>query len=180
MRVIPLIFSSHDPALLLLHTFLNTNHTRSDPKSFTFKFFPHIRPTTKRTTIQYRSYNTIDVDNFKSDILASPLYTKPASIASDLADQFSSTLRSILDIHAPIETITVVQRPHTPWIDPEILQAKRERSRLERCWRRWKSPFENSEPNAIQSNPLFPKPNPHFCPILKPNHPPILAHSGKS
>ena len=95
-------------------------------KSFTFKFFPHIRPTTERTTIQYRSYNTIDVDNFKNDILASPLYTKPASNASDLADHFSSTLRSILDIHAPIKTKTVVQRPHTPWINPEILQAKRE------------------------------------------------------
>ena len=46
---------------------------QSDHKSFTFKFFPHIRPTTERTTIQSRSYNTIDVDNFKSDILASPL-----------------------------------------------------------------------------------------------------------
>ena len=54
---------------------------QSDHKSFTFKFFPHIRPTTERTTIQYRSYNTIDVDNFKNDILASPLYTKPASNA---------------------------------------------------------------------------------------------------
>ena len=118
---------------------------QSDHKSFTFKFFPHIRPTTERTTIQYRFYNTIDVDNFKNDILASLLYTKPASNASDLADQFSSTLRSILDIHAPIKTKTVVQRPHTPWIDPEILQAKRERSRLERCWRRWKSPFDRKK-----------------------------------
>ena len=128
---------------------------QSDHKSFTFKFFPHIRPTTERTTIQYRSYNTIDVDNFKSDILASPLYTKPASNASDLADQFSSTLRSILDIHAPIKTKTVVQRPHTPWINPEILQAKRERSRLERCWRRWKSPFDRmkfrAQCNSVRS-----------------------------
>ena len=44
---------------------------QSDHKSFIFKFFPHIRPTTQRSTIQYRSYNTIDVDNFKSDILTS-------------------------------------------------------------------------------------------------------------
>ena len=115
---------------------------QSDHKSFTFKFFPNIRPTTQRSTIQYRSYNTIDVDNFKSDILTSPLYTNPASNASDLADQFSSTLKSILDIHAPIRSKTVVQRLHTLWINPEILQAKRERSRLERCWRRWKSPFD--------------------------------------
>ena len=124
---------------------------QSDHKSFTFKFFPHICPTTERTTIQYRSYNTIDVDNFKNDILASPLYTKPASNA----DQFSSTLRSVLGIHAPIKTKTVVQRPQTPWINPEILQAKRERSRLERCWRRCKSPFDRkifrAQCNSVRS-----------------------------
>ena len=81
---------------------------------------------------------TIDVDNFKSDILAFPLYTKPVSNASNLADQFSFTLRSILYIHGPIKTKTVVPRPHNPWINPEILQAKQEHSRLERFWRRWK------------------------------------------
>ena len=128
---------------------------QSDHKSFTFKFYPHIRPATQRSTIQYRSYNTIDVENFKSDILTSPLYTNPASNASDLADQFSSTLKSILDIHAPIRSKTVVQRPHTPWINPEILQAKRERSRLERCWRRWKSPFDRmkfrAQCNSVRS-----------------------------
>ena len=128
---------------------------QSDHKSFTFKFFPHIRPTTQRSTIQYRSYNTTDVENFKSDILTSPLYTNSASNASDLADQFSSTLKSILDIHAPIRSKTVVQRPHTPWINPEILQAKRERSRLERCWRRWKSPCDRmkfrAQCNSVRS-----------------------------
>ena len=50
---------------------------------------------------------------------------------------------------------TVVQRPHTPWINPEILQAKRERSRLERCWRRWKSPFDRmkfrAQCNSVRS-----------------------------
>ena len=90
-------------------------------------------------------------------ILASPLYTKPASNASDLADQFSSTLRFILDIHTPIKIKTVVQRPHTctPWINPKILQVKRERSRLERCWRRWKSPYDRlkfrAQCNSVRS-----------------------------
>ena len=50
---------------------------------------------------------------------------------------------------------TVVQRPHTPWINPEILQVKRERSRLERCWRRWKSPFDRikfrAQCNSVRS-----------------------------
>ena len=155
MMVTPLIFSSHDPALLLSHTFLTMNPTSPitnlshSNSSHTSALPPNDQP------IQYRSYNTIDVDNFKSDILTSPLYTNPASNASDLADQLSSTLKSILDIHAPIKSKTVVQRPHTPWINPEILQAKRERSRLERCWRRWKSPFDRmkfrAQCNSVRS-----------------------------
>ena len=64
---------------------------QSDHKSFTFKFFSHIRPSTQRTVIQYRSFKTIDIDNFKSDILSSPLYTNPASNSSDLSEQLSST-----------------------------------------------------------------------------------------
>ena len=118
---------------------------QSDHKSFTFKFFSHIRPTTQRSVIHYRSFKTIDIDNFKSDILSSPLYTNPASNSSDLSEQLSSTLNSILDIHAPLKSKIVVLRPHTPWINPEILVAKRERSRLERSWRRWKSPFDRKK-----------------------------------
>ena len=118
---------------------------QSDHKSFTFKFFSHIRPTTQRSVIHYRSFKTIDIDNFKSDILSSPLYTNPASNSSDLSEQLSSTLNSILDIHAPLKSKIVVLRPHTPWTNPEILVAKRERSRLERSWRRWKSPFDRKK-----------------------------------
>ena len=58
---------------------------QSDHKSFTFKFFSHIHPTTQRSVIHYRSFKTIDIDNFKSDILSSPLYTNPASNSSDLS-----------------------------------------------------------------------------------------------
>ena len=115
---------------------------QSDHKSLTFKFFSHIRPT---TVIHYRSFKTIDIDNFKSDILSSPLYTNPASNSSDLSEQLTSTLNSILDIHAPLKSKIVVLIPHTPWINPEILVAKRERSRLERSWRRWKSPFDRKK-----------------------------------
>ena len=78
-------------------------------------------------------------------LLSSPLYTNPASNSSDLSEQLSSTLNSILDIHAPLKSKIVVLRPHTPLINPEILVAKRERSRLERSWHRWKSPFDRKK-----------------------------------
>ena len=87
---------------------------QSDHKSFTFKFFSHIRLTTQRSVIHYRSFKTIDIDNFKSDILSYPLYTNPASNSSDLSEQLSSTLNSILDIHAPLKSKIIVFRPYTP------------------------------------------------------------------
>mgnify|MGYP003547058831 FL=1 len=107
----------------------------TDHEAVTFKFSSHDRPLTQRTTIHYRSTKNIDLDAFKHDILTSDLYTKPASTASDLADQFSSTLSTLLDKHAPTKTKTIIDRPPNPWINPDILEAKRERSRLERRWR---------------------------------------------
>ena len=105
---------------------------------------PQTRPTTKRTTLHYHCYRNFDLPAFKSDILSSVLYTDPASNASDLADQFSSTMSNILDKHAPLMTKTVVDRPPKPWISPEILETKRERSRLERCWRHSHFPPDRS------------------------------------
>ena len=87
--------------------------------------------------------STLTILNLTFSLL---LFTQnPASNSSDLSEQLSSTLNSILDIHAPLKSKTVVLRPHTPWINPEILVAKRERSRLERSWRRWKSPFDRKK-----------------------------------
>ena len=36
-------------------------------------------------------------------------------------------------------------KENTLWINPEILVAKRERSRLDRLWRCWKSPFDRKK-----------------------------------
>ena len=54
------------------HHYLSHHESyQSDHKSFTFKFFSHIRPTIQCTVIQYRSFKTINIDNFKSNILFS-------------------------------------------------------------------------------------------------------------
>ena len=167
MMVIPLIFSSLDPARLLSHTFLNTNPTSLitnlslSNSSHTSVLQPNEQPSNTAPTIPLMLITS------KVDILASPLYTKPASNASDLADQFFSTLRSILDIHAPIKTKTVVQRPHTPWINPRNSPSQTG-THLSDVGVAGSLPLTawNSEHNAIQSDPSYPKPNPRFCPIL--------------
>ena len=130
---------------------------QSDHKSFTFKFYPHTRPPTERTP-----YNTaptkplmLTISKVTSSLPLSTQTQHPMHPTWQInfpppSNPFSTSM--------PNQIQTVVQRPHTPWINPEILQAKRERSRLERCWRRWKSPFDRMKiPSSMQLSPI-----PHF------------------
>ena len=48
---------------------------------------------------------------------------------------FDKSLRSILNHHAPVLQKTVTTRPRVPWINDEILTAKRYRRKAERRWR---------------------------------------------
>ena len=107
----------------------------TDHEAVSFKFSTHTRLPTQRTLTRFRSFKDLDLPAFRSDILSSPLYTDPATTTSDLADQLSTTLTDILDSHAPVKTKTTVQRPSKPWINAEILEAKRVRNSLERRWR---------------------------------------------
>ena len=53
----------------------------------------------------------------------------------DLPLLFDSTLRDLLDKHAPASTRARPVRPPAPWLTPEIAEAKRSRRRAERLWR---------------------------------------------
>ena len=43
-----------------------------------------------------------------------------------------------MDKHAPLQTRTIVSRPRVPWYNDEIRQAKRDRRKAEKKWRRTK------------------------------------------
>ena len=75
---------------------------------------------------------------FQSDLQSSDLLQCPAESLDDLALQYQSTLSSVLDVHAPLVLIKVSQRPSQPWFCSEIAEAKNNRRRLERRWRRTK------------------------------------------
>ena len=136
---------------------------QSDHKSFTFKFFPHIRPTTQRSTIQYRSYNTIDVDNFKSDILTSPLYTNPASNAS-LQINFPPTSNPFSTSMPQSNPKLLSKDPTHHGLTPKFSKPSENVVDLSDVGVAGSLPLtaRNSEPNAILSDPSFPKPSPHF------------------
>ena len=52
-----------------------------------------------------------------------------------LVKLYFSSLRSILDQHAPVQMRLLPIRPHSPWYTDEITQAKKERRRCEKQWR---------------------------------------------
>ena len=52
-----------------------------------------------------------------------------------LVDLYNNTLRLLLDRHAPITSKKVLFRPNVPWINGDIIKAKRQRRKAERKWR---------------------------------------------
>ena len=93
-----------------------------------------------RITKLTRPINSINTIDFSNDILASTLYSSPASTLAPYLDQFSSVLSTLLDKHAPQKTTSCLSRPHKPFITPEIKTEKSKRSRLETIFRKNKTP----------------------------------------
>ena len=53
-----------------------------------------------------------------------------------MAKCYNSTLKVVLDKHAPLITRSIKERPRVPWFNEEIKTAKRERRKAEKRWRR--------------------------------------------
>ena len=98
--------------------------------------------------IKYRSVSKININVFKNDIAVSDLVLNPGKNSTDLHNQYHNTLTSLLDKHAPERTISCSSKPSTPWISPQILEAKRKRRQLERRWRRTRLTIDRSRYNA--------------------------------
>ena len=55
---------------------------------------------------------------------------------NDLVQCYNTTLAAAIDSHAPVVTKTIKVRPFITWISNGIKEARRERCRAERKWRR--------------------------------------------
>ena len=76
------------------------------------------------------------IPQFQSDLADTDLCRNPPEALEDLAKCYNSTLKDILDKHAPL--ITIKERPRVPWFNEEIKMAKRERRKAKKKWRRTK------------------------------------------
>ena len=78
------------------------------------------------------------MNSFQSDLADTDLCRNPPEALEDLAKCYNSTLKDILDKHAPLITRSIKERPRVPWFNEEIKMAKRERRKAEKKWRRTK------------------------------------------
>ena len=101
-----------------------------------------IQPT--RTTKTYRKISSINLDQLSADIYSSSLYSNLSSNLEEYTRQFSAVLSTLLDKHAPTKTTTCRTSQPKPFINAEILQQKKIRSKLETAYRKNKTPENKS------------------------------------
>ena len=96
-------------------------------------------PSSKYETNERRPWKNFNVEQFKTQLLASNLCNLDHTEQPDdtnLASIYHSTISTILDQLIPISTITCRRRVSDPWFDDDCRQLKRRVRRLERCFRR--------------------------------------------
>ena len=93
-------------------------------------------PAAPPTFHQVRQWRTFDIDAFAADLARSDLATAPSDDVGTAFSRYDSTLRELLDRHAPMRPMLVRQRPSTRWYDGECRDTKRATRQLERKYRR--------------------------------------------
>jgi exonuclease III len=81
----------------------------------------------------FRKFSGIDFSAFRADITSSNLSELPDK---DLAANYDSTLRAILEKHAPVQYKVKVVRPRVPWFNNDLMRLKARRRKLEKKMRK--------------------------------------------
>ena len=92
-----------------------------------------VKPSLTTKTVSYRKIKSVDVESVNADLAESDLCRNPPD--DELVTSYDSTLRAVMNKHAPVQTRTMVVRPRVPWYTDDIRQAKKKRRKAERIWR---------------------------------------------
>ena len=84
--------------------------------------------------ISFRRLSAINTDLLKEDIVESRLCKEKPNDISELATVYDTTLKEVIDKHAPMVVKTVVLRPKVPWLTDAILEEKRKKRKAEKRW----------------------------------------------
>ena len=94
--------------------------------------------TSMQKDVTFHQYHKMDIDKFRSDVLAIPFVSSPSDDIDLLDEQYMSGLSDFIDIHAPVKSKQLI-KPVSSWITGEYSTAKSMRRQYERAWRRDKS-----------------------------------------
>ena len=89
-------------------------------------------------TVSYRKWKSVNLYSLNTCLANSDLCKHSPENLEDLVSCYNKTLQTAMDKHAPLQTWTIVSRPRVPWYNDEIRQAKRDRRKAEKKWRRTK------------------------------------------
>lgn len=121
---------THESTDLVYGVLLN-DYLRSDHSAVLFSL-KVLKPPKQKKRVVRRNLKEINTDTFRAEA-ARRLLDRPTS--SDPVPHYDSTLRTLLDEHAPAKTKLIVDRPSAPWMSSEVKTAKQARRRAERKWR---------------------------------------------
>ena len=82
------------------------------------------KPAPVRKTISFRKLRSIDINSFKQDIVKSDILHTSDNSVDRLVEAYSEGLCSLINIHAPIKTKSIVMRPSCPWFTYELHDAE--------------------------------------------------------
>jgi hypothetical protein len=91
-----------------------------------------------RKKITFRKLRAISGPDCIKDIDSTPSLTCTSGSVDDLISAYDSSIRRLIDKHAPLQVKTITLRPNAPWYTENIREAKHKRGKAERLWRRTK------------------------------------------
>ena len=100
------------------------------------------KPALPTKTVSHRKNKDRDRQTLRNELAETKLCLNSPNTLDDLVDCYNSTLSSLLDRHAPLLTKRFKIRPLVPWFNNGIKQARKERRRAEKKWRRTGSASE--------------------------------------
>ncbi|XP_070550146.1 uncharacterized protein [Ptychodera flava] len=85
--------------------------------------------------ISYRQIRKIKLDNLSADIDRFVSETASIDDLNHLVSEYTTSMKSIVDKHAPVKTRVINQKIEAPWYNDDIRAAKQVRRRYEKLWR---------------------------------------------
>ena len=100
------------------------------------------RPQANVRHVWFRKVKSIDPNQFSEAIPSSQLNHDPPSDINSLVSCYNESLRSQLDMYAPVLTRDINVRPLAAWFNEDIRNAKRLRRNAEKTWRATRLPVD--------------------------------------